>query len=69
MTCSAHALARGQENGPRREHDGGMEERRCGDGDTSSVPGAEYRLRVSAPLADTPGSARWRRRRGWRLTS
>jgi hypothetical protein len=25
---------------PRREHDGGMEERRGGDGDTSSVPGA-----------------------------
>ena len=36
----AHALATGQENGPCREHDGGKEERRCGDGDTSSVLGA-----------------------------
>ena len=27
-------------NGPCREHDGGMEERRRGDGDISSVPGA-----------------------------
>ena len=32
--------ATGQENGPRREHDGGMEERRGGDGESSSVPGA-----------------------------
>jgi len=40
ITCCAHALATGQENGPRREHDGGMEERRGGDGETSSVPGA-----------------------------
>ena len=40
VTCCVHTLATGQENGPRREHDGGMEERRCGDGDTSSAPGA-----------------------------
>jgi hypothetical protein len=35
----AHALATGQDNGPRREHDSSMEERRGGNGDTSSVPG------------------------------
>ena len=47
-----------------------MEERRGGDGDTSSVPGAEYRLWVDATLAaDTPGLARRRRQRAWRLTS
>jgi hypothetical protein len=33
-------MARGEENGSRREHDGGMEERRGGYGDTSSVAGA-----------------------------
>ena len=33
-------MATSQENGPRREHDGGMEKRRGGDGDTSSVLGA-----------------------------
>ena len=32
MTCCAHAMATSQENGPRREYDGGMEERRGGDG-------------------------------------
>ena len=51
-------MAIGQENGPRREHDGGMQERHGGDGDTSSVPGAKYRLWVDATAADTPGSAR-----------
>jgi len=62
-------VATGQENGPRREHDGGMEERRGGDGDTSSVPGAEYWLWVDATAADTPGSARRRVQRAWRLKS
>jgi len=56
-------------NGPRREHDGGMEERRGGDGDTSSVPGAWHRLWVDATAADTPGSARRRVQRAWRLMS
>jgi len=40
ISCCAHAPATGQENGPCREHDGGVEERHGGDGDTSSVPGA-----------------------------
>jgi len=62
-------MATGHETGPCRDNDGGMEERRCGDGDTSSVPGAKHLLRVDANLADTPGSARRRRRRAWRLTS
>ena len=44
-----------------------MEERRGGDGDTSSVPGAQYRLWVDATAADTPGSARRRVQRAWRL--